>query len=224
MGVLILNKIYFVRHGKNPANVLRIFSHKKIDYSLNSLGIEQAKACAVFFESINIDGIYSSTLKRAIETGKIIGESQALNVIPMENFLEIDAGDLEGKSIDERSLGFYHEVINDWFFGNKERKYPGGENFYQLLNRFKAGLTEITRGKTNKNFVIVSHYGALTSTLPWLCRNIDPRSFHKTKKGVTMKNCAITEIELKKTGDDLEGIMKNWAYTDHLAALQGIGS
>lgn len=218
-GVNALNRIYFVRHGKNPANVLRIFSHKIVDYSLNDYGIKQAEACENFFKPIKVDGIFSSTLKRAIETGEIIGRSHELTVVPMENFLEIDAGNLEGKTIDEETLGFYHEVINDWFNGNKERKYPGGENFFQLLDRFKTGLGEITREKKNQNLVVVSHYGALISTLPWLCGNIDPLSFHKTKLGITMTNCAITEVTIATKGNDLELTLENWASTEHLSLL-----
>ena len=211
-----MNRIFFVRHGKNPANTLRIFSHKKVDYSLSEEGIAQAEACRRFFESMTVDAVFTSTLKRAIETGKIIGSSRNLEAKAMDKCLEIDAGYLEGKTIDTENLAFYHEVIDDWFSGNRERTYPGGENFNSLFNRFIDGLKKITLGRENRNIVVVSHYGVLTSVLPWLCGNISPVSFHNTKDGSTMPNCAITEITIETNGSQVEGILDKWSFTGHL--------
>ena len=70
------NTLYLVRHGENPANVRREFSYKILDYSLNERGVRQAEQTAAYFSNgdVKVDVIFSSPLKRAMETAQIIGQ------------------------------------------------------------------------------------------------------------------------------------------------------
>ena len=75
-----MTRVYLVRHGENPANLLKQFSHRLVDYSLTPKGIAQAEQTAAFFLDKRIDAIYSSPLKRARKTAEIIGAALGLPV------------------------------------------------------------------------------------------------------------------------------------------------
>src|SRR5438046_2904114 len=91
------NTLYLIRHGENPANLTKEFSYKLVDYSLTTKGRVQAEQTALFFRDKHIDEIYSSPLRRAKETADIISEELHVPVTVMEQFREINIGDLEGK-------------------------------------------------------------------------------------------------------------------------------
>ena len=70
-----MHTIYWVRHGENKANITKEFSYKYVDYSLTPKGIQQAQQTARFFRNKNIQTIYTSPLKRAVETAEIIARA-----------------------------------------------------------------------------------------------------------------------------------------------------
>jgi len=63
-------KIYLIRHGEIPSNVLRTYNNKNEDLTEN--GISQAEALKHKIDDINYDIIIASPLTRAIHTAGII--------------------------------------------------------------------------------------------------------------------------------------------------------
>src|SRR5206468_3641607 len=68
-----MNTLYLIRHGENTANLTREFSHRAVDYSLTPKGMLQAQQTAEYFKTRRVDAIYTSPLKRALETAQIVG-------------------------------------------------------------------------------------------------------------------------------------------------------
>ena len=62
-------KIYFVRHGETDMNARNMF-YGWYDADINEKGIAQAEELRAAFETIHIDAIYSSDLKRASHTAE----------------------------------------------------------------------------------------------------------------------------------------------------------
>ena len=94
--MIIINRIYFVRHGESEANAAKIFTHDpNAKYKLTQKGIEQAKFTADFFKKIEIDKIYSSQILRAFQTASYIAELKNKTVSKIEYFNELDLGYLE---------------------------------------------------------------------------------------------------------------------------------
>ena len=60
-----MNTLYLIRHGENPANITKEFSHRLVDYSLTPKGVLQAQQTGEYFKNKQIDAIYCSPLKRA---------------------------------------------------------------------------------------------------------------------------------------------------------------
>ena len=206
------NTIYLVRHGENPANLTNEFSHKLVDYSLTAKGIKQAQLTAAYFKDKHIHEVYASPLKRAKETAEIIAKKFGLPVGVQEQFREVNVGDLERLPPSKENWGWHDRILQAWIAGKHETRFPGGEDYTELLARMRSGLQEITRDKTDRNIVVVCHTGIFTSTIRAICPKMDPELI----KRVRNRNCAVTEIELSTENDRVVGILKSWAYAAHL--------
>ena len=91
----MMNKLFLVRHGENPANITKEISCRHVDYPLTSKGRLQSSQTAAYFRDKKIDEIYASSLIRARQTAEIIAGPLGLDVALMENFRELDVGELE---------------------------------------------------------------------------------------------------------------------------------
>lgn len=213
MNITRTNTLYLIRHGENFANITKEFSYKLVDYSLTPKGVLQAEQTAEFFKSTAIDAIYTSPLKRARETAEIIARPHGLPVTTLEEFREVNVGNLELMPPTEESWRLHDQVVGQWMMGNPTVSFPGGENFLGLVERARRGLLEVTRGRSRLRAIVVAHGGILTAIVRNFCPDADDSL---TQTG--MHNCAITEIELT-TGEDesIHGVLRGWARVTHLS-------
>jgi len=207
-----MNRIYLVRHGENYANITKEFSYKLVDYDLTEKGIKQAQQTAKYFESQNIDEIYSSPLKRAIQTAELISKQIEKYNEVIEEFRELNVGDLEKTKPDKQSWDIYFKVTNDWYSGIRESKFPNGEDFFTLYDRFMKGLAYITHNKDNKNIVVVGHGGIFTASILDLCVIKDRQEFVNKQN----HNCSISEILIDRNTEPNVHLVR-WADYSHLS-------
>lgn len=207
-----MNRIYLVRHGENRANLTKEFSSRLVDYPLTEKGRLQAAQTAEFFRDKQIQAVYSSPLKRASETAQIISAALNLPVTILEQFRELDVGLLEQQPPTTEAWEEHNQVIGAWFEGHPERRFPGGENYYELLARMRSGLTQVLDGLQDQNLIIVGHGGIFTFTLPHLCPQVRPEDL----RWVENHNCSITEILMRNENGNLHGELIRYAYHQHL--------
>jgi broad specificity phosphatase PhoE len=207
-----MNTIYLIRHGENTANITKEFSHKKVDYSLTHKGVLQAEQTAAYFLGRHIDEIYSSPLKRAYETARIIAQAKGLPVTTMENFREVNVGALEDRPPTDENWRIYAETIRDWYTGKPHVAFPEGENLFDLERRLYSGLEEIVRGKDGKHIIVVGHGGIFIAAALHLFGS----TVRDTIKG-DYRNCAISEIEIGYVDGVLRGSLKGWGFCSHIS-------
>lgn len=87
--------IYIVRHGQTDWNVKRLIQGH-IDIPLNEEGKRQAKKISIELKGITFNKIYSSDLKRAYETAKIIAQDRKLKIVVSEDLRERYFGKFQG--------------------------------------------------------------------------------------------------------------------------------
>ena len=208
-----MNTLYLIRHGENPANITKEFSHRLIDYSLTPKGVLQAQQTGVYFKSRQIDAIYCSPLKRAIETAEIIGQAIGIRPVIMEEFREVNVGALEMLGGSPENWATHDSIVRAWFEGQPEVLFPEGENYHMLLERMRSGVAQILRKQDGKQSIIVGHGGIFTFTLKDICRNVDLAMLIASYG----HNCSITEIEMHAVDGQLDGVLKRWAAFDHLS-------
>lgn len=213
MSITRTNTLYLVRHGENLANITKEFSYKLVDYSLTPKGVLQAEQTAEWFKTLPLDAVYASPLKRAYETAASIARAQRLAVTVLEEFRELNVGDLELRPPDEATWRLHDQVVNEWIKGNLEARFPGGENCLEAIERARRGLLEVTRGRDGQRVVIASHGGILTA----IVRNVCAASGGQ-QSALGMANCAVTEVELVTSDDDvIDGTLRCWASVAHLS-------
>ena len=109
--------IYIVRHGQTDWNVEGRYAGR-VDVKLNSKGIEQAKITAEKLSGIKFDKVFSSPLKRAIQTAEIICNGR---INTDERIIERCNGELEGKLKTE----IIEKIEINEFLDDITKKYVG---------------------------------------------------------------------------------------------------
>lgn len=208
-----MNRLYLVRHGENPANIAKQFSCRRVDLTLTEKGVLQAEQTAAFFATRPVDAIYASPLKRAIQTAQIIARPKRLPVIVMENFREIDVGDLELTPPTAAAWEFHDRIFLSWLSGRPDMQFPGGEDYHHLWVRMRSGVEQITRGRDGQSIIVVGHGGIFTATLRDLCSEVDMPDILLRQTG----NCSITEVELDRQNGSVRGRLVEWASCAHLS-------
>ena len=207
-----MNKLYLVRHGENPANLTKEFSCRKIDYPLTPKGRLQAEQTAAYFRGREIHEVYASSLKRAVETAGIIALDLGLEVTLMDNFRELDVGDLEEHPDLEEAWRIHFSIIQSWMNGSPETRFPGGENYYMASGRMRDGVERILEDKTDRNIIIVGHGGIFTASAIDLCPGIDLEMLKEREN----HNCSISEMDMYLSDGLWSGELVRWADFSHL--------
>ncbi len=86
--------IYIIRHAKSIANENGLFGGIT-DYELSKEGLKQAENLSLRLKNYEIDSIYSSPLKRAIQTIKPTAIMKNKEVIIIDDLREINVGTWE---------------------------------------------------------------------------------------------------------------------------------
>jgi broad specificity phosphatase PhoE len=208
-----MSRLYLVRHGENIANITKEFSYKKVDYSLTDKGIVQAKNIAKYCKKMGFSKIYSSPLKRAIETAEIIASELHEKVEILENFREINVGDLEGRKDISGAWDIHNKIVDEWLNGNYEPYMPNGENAFELAERFINGIKYILSNnvENNKHLIIGHGMNFFVGTME-LCKITNRREYYEREN----RNCSITTIEVAKNDKSIYGKLLEWASIKYL--------
>lgn len=212
-----MNTLYFVRHGENIANITKEFSCRLVDYDLTPKGILQSRQTAAFFKGKKIDQIFSSPLKRAYQTASYIAAELETTYSIVENLREVNVGELETQKPDERSWGIYNNVVEQWKAGEHETTFPGGENYTELLERFKQALRLLFESKKNKQIIAVGHGGIMATTVRDICTSIDQEANLELENN----NCAISKFDVTVENGRINCRLLDWANHSHLAGEAG---
>lgn len=162
-------KIYMIRHGM-PVGADKGRRYLGLtDEPLCKEGRDQANNTGLLLSQIETSGsmrVVSSTLRRSIETAKIINEYLGCEFIEIDDELrEIDLGDWDGRYTEDVSKEFPEEYAargaDLW-----NHRTPGGETFAETGERFRDALYEIVKWcGEDEVIVIVSHAGAINAGL-----------------------------------------------------------
>ena len=185
-------KIILVRHAECMGNISNRLSGRT-NFELTENGRKQAQELAKKLHNKNIDVIYSSPLKRTMDTAKYIAEYNNIeNVNIDKRLIEIDFGVCDGMSWDKinKEYPFVKKLWKEVY--KYPTSIPGQEEFIDVSKRMKAGIKDIANKNQGKAICIVSHGIAIQAFMSF-CNN------NKVKQ----KN----EIQQLKNADYIEFII-----------------
>ena len=197
-------RFLYVRHGEVPGNdpnpAVYISTGSGTDDFLTEKGREQAAECAKTISALQKNGtfgkitaIYTSDLKRAVETAEPIAQELGLDVQVRHDLREIYWGCADGQLVQkmtEEWATVEHQVKQQY----PERKvrwdylpvFEGAETFNALLNRTLVELKKIADEHPGETVLIIGH-GRVLKTLIAEARDSE-------EKGPYPPNCGITEF------------------------------
>jgi len=208
-----LNRIYWVRHGENWANLTKEFSCRKIDYSLTPRGQLQARQTGAYLAGQGIQAVYSSPLKRAVQTAEQIAGPLGLPVQILEDLRELNVGTLEDELPTPQAWALHDSILHEWIRGETARSLPGGEDYATLWARIARAFRTAADGQDGRRIVMVAHGGNLFCTLHDLCPGEDVRRLRANEH----PNCGITQFDLRLEGERPLASVLSWASAAHLS-------
>jgi broad specificity phosphatase PhoE len=150
-----MRSIVLIRHGQTDWNVEgRWQGHA--DPPLNEFGRQQARLLVPEMREAGLTALYSSDLRRALETAEIIAAELHLVVIPEPRLREIDLGQWQGMLADEIEER-YLEAYLRWHESPLTVRPPGGEDIQTLANRVLECANEILGRHPEQRVGLVSH-------------------------------------------------------------------
>lgn len=160
--------IYIIRHAEAEGNYIRKF-HGITDSELTKKGYLQANMVSNRLKDVKFDIIYSSPLKRAYTTAKIIAKNRDINIILKEELKEINGGDWENRNWDDLPK-LWPKEYECWELRPHEHCMPNGESMLDLYNRAVNILESIVKENEGKTICIVTHGTLIRALLIYLKR------------------------------------------------------
>lgn len=159
-----MTNLILVRHGESEGNKMRIIQGKMNIFSLTQEGRRQVKESTLSNIKLlkEINGVYSSSMMRAIETAKIVIKTAGIEqeVQSMEILDEMDPGVLSGKTHDYAK----ENMPKEYAIWTQYKDLDGierAETGDELQARAIAFLEYMLHSCEQGNYVVVTHAGFL---------------------------------------------------------------
>jgi broad specificity phosphatase PhoE len=201
-------KLILARHGETVWNVEKIY-RGRTDINLDEVGIKQAELLGKYLSNWKLEAIYSSPLRRAIDTANIIARYQKIGVHVAEGLIDFDYG--EWQALPEQEVKrLYPTLHNEWHNNPHKVKMPGGESLEDVRRRAVDVVGDIL-SKHKGSVVLVSHRVVLKVLICYLL-GLDNSHFWNISQdvcGITIFNYVDGRFVLTRHND-----------TSHLRGLQ----
>lgn len=153
-----MTTVYLARHGESDWNAANRFQGR-VDRPLTELGREQAELLAEAVAAVAaLDAIYSSPLRRALDTAAAVGARLGIDPVPVEELQEVDVGGWSGLSREEVRKRF-PAAFDRWLAGGQG--WEDGESYAEMAERVLAGLLRIAESHPDQAVLVISHGGPI---------------------------------------------------------------
>jgi broad specificity phosphatase PhoE len=189
-----MTTLVLIRHGQTDWNVEGRWQGQA-DPPLNERGREQARRVAQYQSQFGFAALYSSDLRRAMETAQTIGAEMGMEVIPEPRLRETNLGKWQGMlSADIQAQ--YPDEFRRWHESPLTAHPPEGEDIPALAARVLEAINEIIARHPKRRVGIVAHELPIAIVL---CRSAELELEHLRE--MIPENGAWSEVVL-------EGVLK----------------
>ena len=164
-------ELVFVRHGQ-PERVVR-HDGQPADPPLSEIGQQQAAAVAAWLAEMGVDALYSSPMRRALQTAEAIGEVTGLQPTVREELSEFDRDSpayVPMEVLKETDRERWDELATG-SFGDAERTS-------QFIAAVNHAVDEIVADHRSQRVALACHGGVVNAYLA-RCLGFDADSFLK---------------------------------------------
>ncbi|MEC8285798.1 MAG: histidine phosphatase family protein [SAR324 cluster bacterium] len=149
-------RLLLIRHAQTEWNIQRRFQGHG-DSPITEEGQEQLQRLKSRLAGLEFDVVYSSDLRRTMETSKMLSGKQR---VEEPRLRERGVGILEGLNL-EQIMAEHAEAFRAFRSGDKDHQIEGGESLQIALNRAWTFLEEMPEKHPGAELVAVSHAGLI---------------------------------------------------------------
>ena len=151
--------IWLIRHGEAEGNLYRRI-HGWYDGSLTEMGFRQLPYLTERFRDTRLDEVYSSDLRRAMDTARALSDPRGLPLRVREDLREVNMGDWEDRCwgwVERFAPEEYDRLNRDpWTWS-----VPGAEPGEKTVRRLESALLSIADRHPGGEVAVVSHGSAI---------------------------------------------------------------
>ena len=149
-----MTKLILARHGETAWNVEKVF-RGRADVALDEVGIKQAELLGKYLSSLKLQAIYSSPLRRALDTARIVARYQQLSVQIADGLTDFDYGKWQSLTAQEVKRQ-YPTLYHEWLTNPHTVRMPEGESLEDVGARALPVVEEVI-AKYQGEVLLVSH-------------------------------------------------------------------
>lgn len=162
-----MKTLYIIRHGETEYNKKGMVQGSGIDAPLNENGRKQAQAFFEAYKDVKFDKVYTSNLKRTVETVQGFLDL-GLPTEALADLREISWGRQEGVAFTPETSTEYQYICEQWAEGNLEAKIEGGENPIEVEARLAKGFEYITNQPKEDTVLVCVHGRVIRILMCWM--------------------------------------------------------
>jgi broad specificity phosphatase PhoE len=168
--------VFLIRHAETSAPDR--FHGAESDVGLGERGRRQAEAVADVLARRGPTAIYSSRMRRAVETAGPIARACGRSVEVADGLHERSIGPLSGQSL-ARGWIAYTEVMDRWRAGELDYSHEGGESYAAIRRRAVPAFQAIADRHPGETIVVVAHGVVIRVLLTSLFEGLGPADFER---------------------------------------------
>ncbi len=149
-------RLYLARHGQV---VYHGVYNGQTDVDITPIGVQQMERLRDRLKEKNLQGVYSSDLRRTSKGAEIIAQPHGLTPESFPEFREMNFGRWQGLTY-AQVMERYPSDIPQWLKNVEEFRIPGGESVKNMEERCLPKLRELIQRHPGGELVLVCH-GAL---------------------------------------------------------------
>jgi broad specificity phosphatase PhoE len=149
--------ILLARHGETDWNREGRFQGHA-DPPLNETGRAQAAELAAELEAVGLAAVYSSPLRRALETAQAVAAEHGLDPVAVDALREVDVGSWQGLTRVEIETQFPEQFAR-WL--DYDQGWEDGESYEGMGRRAVAALLELAVAHEDERILAVTHGGPI---------------------------------------------------------------
>lgn len=189
-----MTRLLLVRHGEiKPNSPARYWG--STDIALSEAGLRQAEQLRDCLAEEPIDCIYSSDLKRALDTAEAIASVHCQETVACPELREIHFGRIEGLTFDQVSQS-YPEIVRLWMERSSELRYPDGESIDELEERVTHFRKRLESHGREETALVVAHSGVLRTLA---CQILDMDAGQRWQMHLDLASLSIIETRPEGT-------------------------
>jgi phosphoserine phosphatase len=149
--------ILLARHGETDWNREGRFQGHA-DPPLNATGRAQAAELAAELKAVELAAVYSSPLRRALETAQAVAAEHGPEPVAVDALREVDVGSWQGLTREEIETQFPEQFAR-WL--DYDQGWEDGESYEEMGRRAVAALLELAVAHQDERVLAVTHGGPI---------------------------------------------------------------